>query len=292
MHQENVISQLLAWIEQSLDQPLTLDHIAARSGYSKWHLQRMFKQLTGQVLGTYARRRRLTAAARELRLTSATVACIADKYQFDSQQTFTRGFKKQFGLPPAAYRRSDDWPSYGLQPLLNMMGEPLPQADIIMLPSLRLVGNTQHGSCTLGQLGDSKKRLRQHAWRGLLQPDQGMPEVAYGLTSLEADTRQRDRQRMVYTAAMPEKDASGERVIIEQGEYARFAYQGQVEGLQRFIARLYDTAIPQMNAVRRAGQDIERIYPTQGVCYADDQAAISCEYLIPIRRGEGDIRAC
>lgn len=34
MHQENVISQLLAWIEQSLDQPLTLDSIAAKSGYS------------------------------------------------------------------------------------------------------------------------------------------------------------------------------------------------------------------------------------------------------------------
>ncbi len=151
MHQENVISQLLAWIEQSLDQPLTLDSIAAKSGYSKWHLQRMFKQHTGEVLGTYARRRRLTAAARELRLTSATVACIADKYQFDSQQTFTRGFKKQFGLPPAAYRRSLDWPSYGLQPPLNMTHEPMPEAQIIVLPSMKLVGNTQQGSCTLGQ---------------------------------------------------------------------------------------------------------------------------------------------
>lgn len=190
MHQENVISQLLAWIEQSLDQPLTLDNIAAKSGYSKWHLQRMFKQLTGQVLGTYARRRRLTAAARELRLTSATVACIADKYQFDSQQTFTRGFKKQFGLPPAAYRRSADWPSYGLQPPLSMGNEPLPQAEIIVLPSMRLVGHTQQGSCTLGQLGDSKKLLRQHAWRNLLRPGQGMPEVAYGLMSLQADSRQ------------------------------------------------------------------------------------------------------
>ncbi len=292
MYQEEVITQLLAWIEQSLDQPLTLDNIAAKSGYSKWHLQRMFKQYTGQVLGAYARRRRLTAAARELRLTSATVVCIADKYQFDSQQTFTRGFKKQFGLPPAAYRRSADWPSYGLQPPLNMTSEPLPQADIIVLPSMRLVGNTQQGSCTLGQLGHSKKLLRQHAWRNLLRLDQALPEVAYGLMSLEADTRQRDRQRMVYTAALPEENATGEKVTIEQGEYARFAYQGQVEGLQRFITRLYDTAIPQMNAVRRAGQDIERFYPAQGGCYEEDQAAINCEYLIPIRRAEEDNQAC
>ncbi|AYM93351.1 helix-turn-helix domain-containing protein [Serratia sp. 3ACOL1] len=286
MHQENVISQLLAWIEQSLDQPLTLDSIAAKSGYSKWHLQRMFKQHTGEVLGTYARRRRLTAAARELRLTSATVACIADKYQFDSQQTFTRGFKKQFGLPPAAYRRSLDWPSYGLQPPLNMANEPMPEAEIIVLPSMKLVGHTHQGSCTLGQLGPSKKLLRQHAWRHLLHPEHGLPAVAYGLMSLKADTRQRDRQQMVYTAALPEEEAAGETVTIEPGEYARFAYQGQVAGLQNFIARLYDTAIPQMNAVRRPGQDIERFSPALGVCYGDDQAAISCEYLIPIRRGE------
>ena len=43
MYQQQVITQLLAWIEQNLDQPLTLDDIAAKSGYSKWHLQRLFK---------------------------------------------------------------------------------------------------------------------------------------------------------------------------------------------------------------------------------------------------------
>lgn len=94
MYQQQVITALLAWIEQNLDQPLTLDDIAAKSGYSKWHLQRLFKELTGEILGTYARRRRLTAAARELRLTNHGVAFIADKYQFDSQQTFTPLFQK------------------------------------------------------------------------------------------------------------------------------------------------------------------------------------------------------
>lgn len=34
MYQQQVIAQLLAWIEANLDQPLTLDDIAAKSGYS------------------------------------------------------------------------------------------------------------------------------------------------------------------------------------------------------------------------------------------------------------------
>lgn len=259
MYQQQVIMQLLEWIEQNLDQPLTLDDIAARSGYSKWHLQRLFKQITGHVLGTYARRRRLSAAARELRLTHISVACIADKYQFDSQQTFTRCFKKQFGLPPAGYRRSPDWASHGMQPPLRLSEGPLPQADIVTLPAMQLVGRTRRSSGTLEQLPHPKNELRQHAWRQMVSTQAELPTVVYGLTSLEADSRQRGAKRVVYTVALADQQAEGEAVFIEQGDYASFAYQGRVEELQNFIARLYDTAIPMMKAVRRPGQDIERL---------------------------------
>jgi AraC family transcriptional activator of mar-sox-rob regulon len=291
MYQQQVITALLAWIEQNLDQPLTLDDIAAKSGYSKWHLQRLFKELTGEILGTYARRRRLTAAARELRLTNHGVAFIADKYQFDSQQTFTRCFKKQFGMPPAGYRRSADWSGQGMQPPLRLMDAPLPQAEIITLPAMQLIGHTQHGSCTLGQLLHSKNELRQHAWRQMMPMEAETSAVVYGLTSLEADSRLRGRQRMAYTLALADERAEGERVLIEQGDYASFTYQGQVEELQNFIARLYDTAIPMMKAIRRPGKDIERFYPTSGGVCSAGGTAIRCEYLIPIRQVSPSIAA-
>ncbi|CAI0988852.1 helix-turn-helix domain-containing protein [Serratia quinivorans] len=291
MYQQQVITALLAWIEQNLDQPLTLDDIAAKSGYSKWHLQRLFKELTGEILGTYARRRRLTAAARELRLTSHGVAFIADKYQFDSQQTFTRCFKKQFGMPPAGYRRCTDWSGQGMQPPLRLMDAPLPQAEIITLPAMQLVGRTQHRSCTLGQLLHSKNELRQHAWRQMMPMEAETSAVVYGLTSLEADSRLRGGQRMAYTLALADERAEGERVLIEQGDYASFTYQGQVEELQNFIARLYDTAIPMMKAIRRPGKDIERFYPTSGGVCSAGGTAIRCEYLIPIRQVSPSIAA-
>lgn len=120
MYHESIVSELLDWIEHNLDQSLTLDTIAAKSGYSKWHLQRLFKSFTGQTLGTYTRQRRLTMAATELRLTQNSVLRIADKYQFDSQQTFTRTFKKQFKTTPAVYRRLEQWPSLGLCPKIEL----------------------------------------------------------------------------------------------------------------------------------------------------------------------------
>lgn len=47
MDQASIIHDLLDWLESHLDQPLALDNVAAKSGYSKWHLQRMFKEVTG-----------------------------------------------------------------------------------------------------------------------------------------------------------------------------------------------------------------------------------------------------
>lgn len=106
MDQAGIIRDLLIWLEGHLDQPLSLDNVAAKAGYSKWHLQRMFKDVTGHAIGAYIRARRLSKSAVALRLTARPILDIALQYRFDSQQTFTRAFKKQFAQTPALYRRS------------------------------------------------------------------------------------------------------------------------------------------------------------------------------------------
>ncbi|MGL4720707.1 MAG: DNA-binding transcriptional regulator RamA, partial [Kluyvera intermedia] len=46
-----VIDTLVEWIDNNLHQPLRIDEIARRAGYSKWHLQRIFLQHKGESLG-------------------------------------------------------------------------------------------------------------------------------------------------------------------------------------------------------------------------------------------------
>lgn len=104
MDQAGIIRDLLIWLEGHLDQPLSLDNVAAKAGYSKWHLQRMFKDVTGHAIGAYIRARRLSKSAVALRLTARPILDIALQYRFDSQQTFTRAFKKQFAQTPALYQ--------------------------------------------------------------------------------------------------------------------------------------------------------------------------------------------
>lgn len=104
--QQEIIHSLTNWIDQNLDKALSIDEVAAKSGYSKWHLQRMFRSVTKQTLGGYIRERRLTLAAEALRQTQRPVFDIAMQYGYDSQQTFSRVFRRQFSQTPTAYRHT------------------------------------------------------------------------------------------------------------------------------------------------------------------------------------------
>ena len=143
MDQAGIIRELLVWLEGHLDQPLSLDNVAAKAGYSKWHMQRMFKDVTGHAIGAYIRARRLSKAAVALRLTARPILDIALQYRFDSQQTFTRAFKKQFNLTPALYRRSPDWSASGIRPPLRLGEFHFPEHQFVTLPTMHLVGTTQ-----------------------------------------------------------------------------------------------------------------------------------------------------
>jgi AraC-like DNA-binding protein len=49
----------------------------------------------------------MQAASLSLRFTEATIAEVADQFNYDSQQTFTRAFSRHFGMPPGIWRITD-----------------------------------------------------------------------------------------------------------------------------------------------------------------------------------------
>ncbi|WP_074011639.1 MDR efflux pump AcrAB transcriptional activator RobA [Candidatus Sodalis sp. SoCistrobi] len=289
MDQAGIIRDLLSWLDSHLDQPLSLDNVAAKAGYSKWHLQRMFKEVTGQAIGAYIRARRLSKAAVALRLTSRPILDIALQYRFDSQQTFTRAFKKQFAQTPALYRRKEEWDSTGIRPPIRLEQTTMPQAEFIRLPAMELIGVTQSYTCTLEQLSSFRTELRIHFWRQYLGEAKCLPPTLYGLNHTRPSLEKDDEQEVLYTTAiepqhMPENVHGGEPVLLEGGEYARFIYQGPPHDLQDFILALYGTCLPSQSLVRRKGCDIERFFPPERKPDAELPHTIRCEYLIPVRR--------
>lgn len=104
MESTDTVATVVDYIENNLNDKLTLDEIAERVGYSKFHLNRLFSENTGYTIHKYIQMRRLTEAAKKLVYTEKPIIEIAFEANYVSQQSFTLAFRQLYGHPPQEYR--------------------------------------------------------------------------------------------------------------------------------------------------------------------------------------------
>lgn len=106
MRYSQSVQKIISYVEENLCENIALDKITSVAGYSKYHLTRIFKQETGSTISEHIQSRRLAKAAKLLLYTEMNILDIAFMYQFESQEAFTRAFKKEYNLPPGRYRKA------------------------------------------------------------------------------------------------------------------------------------------------------------------------------------------
>lgn len=99
------IKKAMNYIENNLKKEIRTEDIADSAGFSKYHFQRVFKRETGLNLYEYIQKRRLAEASSLLLNSNIRILDIAVYLCFESQEAFTRAFKKVYGLPPGQYRK-------------------------------------------------------------------------------------------------------------------------------------------------------------------------------------------
>lgn len=84
----------------------TVDELAAAVASSRSALTAHFADVLGEAPMHYLARLRMSLAARELSDSHKSLAAVASNVGYDSPAAFQRAFKRSFGTPPAAWRRS------------------------------------------------------------------------------------------------------------------------------------------------------------------------------------------
>lgn len=99
----NAVQRMQIYIENHINESITLYMLANAAGYSPWHCTRIFKKLTDKTPFEYIRALRLSRAAVKLRDEHVKIIDVALDFVFDSHEGFTRAFSKQFGMTPKYY---------------------------------------------------------------------------------------------------------------------------------------------------------------------------------------------
>lgn len=104
MHSEDHIQKAIQYMESRLSSKMTLEEIASHVGFSPFHFHRLFRSKVGMNIADYLRSRRLCLASRMLLQSDESILNIALDCHFESQESFTRAFRKLYGMPPGRYR--------------------------------------------------------------------------------------------------------------------------------------------------------------------------------------------
>lgn len=102
--QKETVKKVLDYIEENLEDEISLDNVSKNIGYSKFYLNRIFTEYTGTTIYKYLQNRRLTIAAKKLVETDKPIAQIAYEAGYDTQQSFSFAFKQVYLYPPKTYR--------------------------------------------------------------------------------------------------------------------------------------------------------------------------------------------
>ncbi len=105
MKNHSKTDELTDLVGTNLDGSANGDALARDAHYSRFHFQRMFRQMTGETPGSCQRRLRLERAAYHLLQSDRSVTELAFESGFESAEGFSRAFRKAAGVSPSHFRR-------------------------------------------------------------------------------------------------------------------------------------------------------------------------------------------
>lgn len=100
------LSEIRRYMEEHLDEPLTIPVLSRRACLSATAFKEGFRQLYGLPVHTWLRQRRMERAAELLRGSALSVLGVAQSVGYGSASQFSAAFRRQYGVPPAQYRKN------------------------------------------------------------------------------------------------------------------------------------------------------------------------------------------
>lgn len=102
MKKSNLIEDILDYINNHIEEDITVDMLSEQFYLSKFHLSREFKKHTGTTIHRYIVQKKLIAA-KELILSEIPITDVYKQCGFGDYSNFFRAFKNEYGITPKQF---------------------------------------------------------------------------------------------------------------------------------------------------------------------------------------------
>jgi AraC family transcriptional regulator len=262
------IRAAIDFIEDHLSEEISVASVAAQIGFSEYHFHRIFQGMLGESVAAYIRKRRISEAAGRLECSERSILDLALESGFETQESFSRAFKRMFGVSPNQYRRqSAKGTSYRKGRTTKAMIDHL-QKGITLTPRFEVKGPVLvvglAGSFSTGCQSEIEQLWAEFVRR---QPEiEGrVAGTAYGVCLASHDKVPiKDGATFVYMAGSPVSELGRlppgmVSCVIPRAKYAVFTHNGSLDALPHTIDYIWGTWIPgNLNEYKQSsGPDFE-----------------------------------
>lgn len=253
MLKEITINAILDYIEDNLEVSIiNIDSLVSFSGYSKRYLQLLFINSIGISIGRYIQLRRVSRAAIFLQRTNLPISSISERLCYDSQQTFTREFKKNTGYTPLQYRKNKIW-CFRKQTGPKKLGTLFPIPDIRYLDSQDFYGVSINYKEEIPFTGARSK----NKWDMINSISSQNNDTVF--VSHTIDTKLQNNEFFTNAIIWTKKECSNIKSTMEKGYYVYFSYKGTLDGYYAYIKHIYMNVLPFYGLQRKNSLDLEKI---------------------------------
>jgi len=126
---KNRINRVFEFIDENLESDLSLNTVSEIAFFSPFHFHRVFKFITGETPNEYVTRRRIEKSASDLLHKNITATEIAHKYGFSDNSSYSRTFKKYFGVSPTEFKNQNPNRYSKIRQLESKNGQVYPDYD-------------------------------------------------------------------------------------------------------------------------------------------------------------------
>ena len=106
MEHYELIENALVYIEDHIEKSLSLESVSNHFNISKYYFHRLFSAMTGYSFNNYLLSRRLNKSVALIQNKNLSLTDIAYLLNFGTPSSFTRAFKRQYGIAPSKLKEN------------------------------------------------------------------------------------------------------------------------------------------------------------------------------------------